>query len=61
MWQYDVVGIVVGTAGAKHERVNAHAHVLTLGFDALPDEHAGALNASKRARLGAYLEIVAAL
>lgn len=59
--QYNIFRVVVGTTGAEHERVNAHAHVLSLGFDALPDEHASALDSTKGARLGAYLVVVAAL
>lgn len=39
---HNVVGEIVRTARAKHKRIHAHAHMLTLRFDALPDEHAGA-------------------
>jgi len=56
-----IVGVVVRAAGAEHEGVDAHAHVLALGLDALPHEHAGALDAAKGAWLGADLEVLAAL
>lgn len=51
----------MGTAGAEHEGIHAHAHVLPLGLDALPDEHAGALDAAKGAGLRADLVVVTAL
>jgi hypothetical protein len=35
---------VVHAAAPEHERVHAHTHVRTLGLDALPDEHAGAVD-----------------
>jgi len=57
----EVVGVVVRAAGAEHEGVDAHAHVPALGLDALPHEHAGALDAAKGAWLGADLKVLAAL
>lgn len=51
----------MGTAGAEHEGIDAHAHVLPLGLDALPDEHTGALDAAKGAGLRADLVVVTAL
>ena len=35
---------IVDTAAAEHEAVHTHAQVLALGLEALPDEHAGALD-----------------
>ena len=37
----EVLARVVDAAGAEHEAVHAHAQVLALGLEALPDEHAG--------------------
>ena len=36
-----VLLVVVDTAAAEHEAVHAHAQVLALGLETLPDEHAG--------------------
>lgn len=48
----------MGAAGAEHERVDAHADVLSLRLDALPHEHAGALVALRRTRLRADLVVL---
>ena len=37
----EILARVVDTAGAEHEAVHAHAQVLTLGLETLPDKHAG--------------------
>ena len=37
----DVLARVVDTAGAEHEAVHAHAQVLALSLETLPDKHAG--------------------
>ena len=36
-----VLARVVDAAGAEHEAVHAHAQVLALGLETLPDKHAG--------------------
>ena len=37
----EVLAGVVDAAGAEHEAVHAHAQVLALSLETLPDEHAG--------------------
>ena len=37
----DVLARVVDTAGAEHEAVHAHAQVLALSLETLPDKHTG--------------------
>ena len=37
----EVLAGVVHAAAAEHEAVHAHAQVLALGLETLPDEHAG--------------------
>ena len=37
----EVLAGVVHATAAKHEAVHAHAQVLALGLETLPDEHAG--------------------
>ena len=39
-----VVGRVVDATAAEHEAVHAHAEVLTIRLETLPDKHAGAGN-----------------
>ena len=37
----EILARVVDAAGAEHEAVHAHAQVLALRLEALPDKHAG--------------------
>ena len=37
----DVLARVVDAAGAEHEAVHAHAQVLALSLETLPDKHTG--------------------
>ena len=41
MIQDHVLLVVVDTAAPEHEAVHAHAQVLTLRLETLPDKHAG--------------------
>ena len=52
------VGVVVDAAGAEHEPVHAHAQVLALGLQALPDEHADAALVRDLAPTGGNVETV---
>lgn len=53
--QDGVVCETVCAAAAEHKGVNAHSHVLPLRLDALPNKHAGAVQAVYRAWLWADL------
>jgi len=46
---------VVGAAGAEHEAFHAHAERRAFALDALPDEHAAAVQSFDLARLGTDL------
>lgn len=56
--RYHIFGQIVRTAGPEHELIHAHAHVLALGFDAFPYEHAGTVDAVHRAGLRVDLVVV---
>jgi len=45
----------VDTTAAEHEAIHAHAQVLALSLETLPDEHAGALHPGNLAGTGSNL------
>lgn len=58
---YNILRIIVRTTRAEHERIDTHTHMPTLRLDALPHEHASALDATNRTGLLTDFEILTAL